>query len=190
MPNLRELLQQHRVEETVSPSKFATWTYNLLEAIVEELEAQRPPQVDARIAALTADRDSWERQCRNAERGLAEAKFTIAENDSREQQCRNVERGLAKAKAEVESLRAELLRNVEGLMANAAIGDLVRKMRIGTRLVCGMGRGSHNAYMTAEMRADRPPNLDPWVWLPGLWADPAEALRSIREGADEQAAEA
>jgi len=166
MPNLRELLQQHRVEETVSITRFCTWTYNLLEAIVEELEAQRPPQVDARIAALTADRDSWERQ------------------------CRNVERGLAKAKAEVESQRAELLRNVEGLMANAAIGDLVRKMRIGTRLVCGMGRGSHNGYMTAEMRADRPPNLDPWVWLPGLWADPAEALRSIQEGADEQATEA
>ena len=107
MPKLRELFQQHRVEEIVSPSKFATWAYNLLEAIVEELEAQRPPQVDARIVALTADRDSWERQCRNAERGLAKAKFTIAENDSREQQCRNVERELAEAKAEIERLRKE-----------------------------------------------------------------------------------
>jgi len=81
-------------------------------------------------------------------------------------------------------LEAEHLVSTLHNNADREVGRLVREMRVGTRLVCGIGRGSQNVYMTAEMRADRPPNLDPWVWLPGLWADPAEALRSIADGVE------
>jgi len=169
MPSLRGLL---------ALSILSGDTYDLLEALVDELEAQRPPEVDARIVALTADRDSWERRCRHAEYGLAENRATM---DSLQ---------TGRTYWEKRCLEAEHLVSTLHNNADREVGRLVRKMRVGTRLVCGIGRGSQNIYMTAEMRADRPPNLDPWVWLPGFWADPAEALRSIQEGADEQAAEA
>ena len=159
MANLRELFQQHRVEETVSPSKFATWAYNLLEAIVEELEAQRPPQVDARIVALTADRDSWERQCRNAERGLADAK------------------------AEIESLCKERDALQVAMMAHdrdSEIGRLVRGMPLGTQLRRDCA-ALDNTPIWMSFRLERCESGVGWGLVKISTKGPAEALRLIQK---------
>ena len=183
MPNLRELLRL----VAISNETLGSRTFNLLGALVDELEAQRPPEVDARIADLTADRDSWERQCRNAERGeLAEAKgrdeakarvkyLETEHNRAQTQNGRNLQR-LTEAKAEIETLRAELLANVEGLMADAAIGRLVRGMDSHTRL-----RRWHQFYEAERWSSTG------WYSVVDAQESAAEALRSIQEVGDAEA---
>jgi len=163
MPNLRELLRivEEQGAKSYSPAAYAVMEalVEKVEALVKELEAQRPPQVDARIAALTADRDSWERQCRNAERGLAEAKAEIDAQASRI-------RGLEAA--------------IRGYESNhGACGDYAADAEIG-RLVWGMRRGS---------QLHHPGLLEGWVGLDFTIRrqaeDPAEALRAIQKGGRE-----
>jgi len=174
MPSLRELFEQHDPEEIVSPSKFATWAYNLLEAIVEELEAQRPPQVDARIVALTADRDSWERQCRNAERGLAEAKETV-ERLRKESNLEMAARMMGKP------LSPELEARFEELKADARIGELVRGMRPWSRLARGWGADTFWVDMVPSPLTQRLISGSDWRRIPGLYLTPATALRAIQK---------
>lgn len=203
MSKLRELLGKWACER--GPHKL---TYALLKGLVDELEAQRPPEVDARIAKLTAERDrttiatltaernSWERQCRIAERGLAEAKAEMdrlqEERDYAEKEaaCKtNVEdslrRTLAKAQAEIARLRKErdsaehkleaLGAIDERILTDAELGRLVRGMPWGTKLSVHGYDLSNLHYMAFRWHKE----LDGDVLVKDC-ADPAEALRSIQ----------
>ena len=89
---LRELLQ---VVERQGPKECSTALYSVMEALVEEWEAQRQPAVDARITELTNDRDGWKQQYRNAKDRLITVKLTRA----------RLTKDCKEAKAEIETLR-------------------------------------------------------------------------------------
>jgi len=61
----------------------------------------------------------------------------------------------------------------EAMRADAEIGRLVRGMRVGTRLIRGVG-----GYGTKETH--------PCAWFPGWREHPAEALRAIQEVGDDE----
>jgi len=78
---------------------------------------------------------------------------------------------LAEAKAEIERLRPLI-----------DIGELVRGMRVGTRLVRALGEVYSVDRCAYLNRADAG-----WSKLHGRWIDPAEALRGIQEVVDAEA---
>ena len=197
MPSMRELLKDIRCggSDYVGP-----FTYGLFEKLVAALE---PEDTDATIRKLRNQRDganealemrrtmcqSWERRCLKAEGELTIAKdLTLVDRKMMEElrQALTSAEGRIKelrgerneAKAEIEELRAELMTDVQGLMADAKIGKLVRGMRGHSRLVkAGVG------YYAQAI------DLDAGGWhssLAGLHA-PAEALRAIQGVGDAEA---
>ena len=205
MPNLRELLRivEEQGAKSYSPAAYAVMEalVEKVEALVEELESQRPPQVDARIAALTADRDSWERLSRNTLRELADAKaeierlrhqqMIVKERSDRDlQQRKDAECELAEAKAEIERLRQECAETAkahdllacyaDSLNTDAEIGRLVRGMRSCTRLT----RGYVGTYWSDQYTGGDIDAAEGWVGalkVSYTVRGPAEALRAIQK---------
>jgi len=205
MPSLRKLLLK------VNPIDAA---YELLEALVAELEAQHPPQVDARIAELNANRDIWKRHCQNAERSLSQAKAEIESlekncdylrqqmtqaRDTRAELCRQ----LTEAKAETGELRTLWLseRNHSGKLHEER-NNLQRRLaqltasvnadaEIG-RLVRGMADGTRLTRFFTGYAIEAQGRDSVWHDAIGIgprgigarYDDPAEALRVIQEVGD------
>jgi len=189
---LRELFQSVTwFEKTEMSPRLSAF----LEGLLEELEAQRPPQLDARIATVTDERDSWERQCRIAERGLAEANLERGQLARKwgaaDAEIAQLRKELAEAKAETKrqagrldqlyaeaaNLQIQIHQEREEAKADVEIGRLVRGMRRHTRLT--------KADMLYKVETKE---VGKWIdTYPGLflWHDPAEALRAIQEKNDD-----
>jgi len=177
MSNLRELLRivEEQGAKSYSPAAYAVMEalVERVEALVEELEAQRPPEVDARIVALTDDRDSWERLCRNAEHRLAEAKAEI----EKWRKEAHLEMG---ARMMGEPLSPGLEARFEKLKADAEIGKLVRGMRRNVRL----WRDARGLFTPQILSDVRRPRLGWWDSMAST-EHAVEALHSIQEEVDE-----
>lgn len=183
-------------------------THRMFEGIIEELEALwalvEPKDIDAHDATICKLREEQqEEKPRNMmqQRNSARAKVCVlkvecnkprAEIEMWRGECREwqssthqLREELAEAKAEIESWMCRchelerLLADHKASHAAAQIGRLVRGMREGTRLVCGID----NIYAVDECTEFNRANAG-WKWLRGRWNDPAEALRAIQEVGD------
>lgn len=160
--NLRELFQKYN-DPLIC---YSMWVYDLLEALVNELEAQRPPEVDARIVKLREECNYYQ-------------KLANQLRDERD-----------KAKTEIKRLRgwwdwwANYLGDhqpnedwAEELKANAALGRLVRGMQVLTAL----RRYKEGKFGIARCRVGVGWSCD--LTFFGV-NDPAEALRAIQQEND------
>ena len=142
------------------------------------------------LAKAKAERDSWERQCRNAEHGLAEAKEEIERlrkvSDDVDENSAWVDKELAHARAKIQVLREQrdleraavmmgkpvgprVEAQFEKLKADAEIGRLVRGMRSEARLE---KHGKYyNGIVTSPIHTTHA-------------IGPLEALRAIQEKGD------